>query len=317
MNCDDFDRLLGALLDGTCEPSEWRQAQPHVTTCARCRRLHDALSGRADTLDEAAHEALTASIVARTSGGTCAAARDRLCEHVDGALAGFDRDLVEGHLTRCPECAALAGALVRSARVLPTLAEVAPPAWFEQRVLAVTSRRQAEPSPFERLLAWLSRAAARPRFSVEVAYVATLVLMLVLGDPVKAVRSTAEFGASYVAPRTEAIVLRVAERVETARRFGAETVAGAAGVTAKPVSASAAWEASVGAVRRWFAESLTTPVQALLARMFEWVQGALAAVRDLVDGIFPADGEPSVPAARPDSRGARSTEPCGPAVRLT
>lgn len=317
MNCDDFDRLLGALLDGACEPDDWRQAQAHLAGCARCRRLHDALSGRADTLDEADHEALTASIVARTSGGTCAAACDRLCKYVDGALAGFDRTLVEGHLTRCADCTALAGALARSARVLPSLAEIAPPAWFELRVLAVTSRRQAEPSPFERLLAWLSRAATRPRFSVEVAYVATLVLMLVLGDPVKAVRSTAELGASYVAPRTEAIVLRVAERVETARRIGAEAVAGAAGVTAKPVSAPAAWEASVGAVRQWLAGNVTMPVQALLARMFEWVQGALDSVRGLVDGMFPAEGEPAGPAARPDSRGARSTEPCGPAVRLT
>jgi len=147
MNCADFDRRLDALLDGTCPPEDWRPADAHAAECARCRDLLDALGGRSEAgaLDEAGQASLTASILAATSVRPCAAARERLCDYVDRTLAAFDRSLVKAHLERCGSCAALAGALARATAVLPTFAELAPPASLTGRVLAATSRRVAEP----------------------------------------------------------------------------------------------------------------------------------------------------------------------------
>ena len=312
MDCRDFDRLLGALLDGACTPDEWRRAEAHLAGCVRCRRLHEALSGRADTLDDAAHEALTASIIARTSGSSCDAARDRLCDFVDGALPSFDRGLVADHLARCPECAALTSALERSTRVLPVFAEVEPPAWFTSRVLAATIRRQPEPTFGSRVVAWLARAASRPRFSLEVAYALTVVLMLALGDPVKAVRSTSELGVSYVQPRAEVLVEKVAARLEGVKRIGAETAAAVSSIQSRPDALTATWERATGAVLRWLADNLAAPVRALVARMFTWMRGGL----DSLERYFRGDEAGATPAARPDSATGRMTEPSGRAMRL-
>ena len=106
MDCHHFDLLLDALLDGACSAAEWRRAEEHLAGCARCRQLFDALGGRADTLDEPGHASLTAAILDRTSGSPCLASRERLCDYVDGALAGLDRDLVGAHLAHCPPCSA-------------------------------------------------------------------------------------------------------------------------------------------------------------------------------------------------------------------
>ena len=313
MDCHHFDRLLGALLDGACTPDEWQLAETHLAACARCRRLHEALSGRVDTLDEAGHAALTASIVARTSGGTCAAAHDRLCDFVDGALAGFDRTLVEGHLARCADCTALAGALARSERVLPSFAEIAPAAWFTSRVLAATSRRQSQPALGRRVAAWLARAAARPRFSVEVAYVCTLVLMVLLSDPVKAVRATTERGVSYLQPRAEVVVLQVSGRLADIRRLTAEAAGAVVSTARRSDSSPAAWDAGVGAVRRWFTENLGAPVRAIFERMFRWMRAAFDTFERLFLGSEPGTQPPGVP----DSGAPLDTEPSGSAVRLT
>jgi len=313
MDCHLFDRQLDALLDGACAPVEWRDAQAHLADCARCRRLFEALSGQIDMLDEAGHAALTASIVARTCGSTCAACRARLCDFVDGGLAAFDRALVEPHLTRCPACSALAGALARSTFVLPSFAEIAPPGSFADDVLAATSRREAEPSLGERLAAWLARAAARPRFSLEVAYVVTLLGILLLGDPVRAVRSTTERGASYVQPRAEIVVQQLAGRLAGVRRVSAETAGAVASVVGRPDTLAARWDAGVSAVRRWLHANLGAPIGAIVERVFQSIRAAFDALDGLVRTIQPGAPQPSPPA----SNAVRATEPSGPAMRLS
>lgn len=313
MDCHQFDRLLDRLLDGACDGAEWRRAQAHLADCARCGRLFEALSGQVDTLDEAGHAALTATIVARTSGSTCAACRDRLCDFVDGGIAALDRALIETHLAGCHDCDALAGALARSTRVLPSFIEIAPPASFAGSVLAVTSRRESEPSPGERLAAWLARAAARPRFSLEVAYVVTLLLILLLGDPVKAVRGTAERGVSYVQPHAGVIVQQLTARLAGVQRLGTETAGAVASATKRPDALATGWDAGVSAVRQWLFANVGAPVRALIERVFQWMRAVLDGLQGLVQKRLPATSPPGPPA----SKAVRVTEPSGAAVRLT
>lgn len=188
MNCETFDHRLDALLDGVCDTDEWREAEAHASTCPRCRRLLDGVAGRGDALEEQDADEFTVSILARTSGSACATARDRLCDFVDGELAAFDRELIAAHLEHCTPCTELAEELARLHSLLPAFAELPAPAALERQVILATSRRPVRETTESRVWAWLSQAAMRPRFALEAAYVCTLLLVLVFGDPVKAFR---------------------------------------------------------------------------------------------------------------------------------
>jgi anti-sigma factor RsiW len=171
-------------------------------------------------LDAGGHEALAQAILARTSGSGCAAAHDRLCDFVDDALAPFDRSLVDGHLAHCPGCAALAAALAEASGVLPSFVSLSPRTSMVADVLRVTSRRPAEPTLGDRLSAWLARAAARPRFSLEVAYVLTVLLLVVLGNPVDAFRDA----SVRVEPRVAAVASAVGRPIAKVLAAGEGTL---------------------------------------------------------------------------------------------
>lgn len=313
MDCHDFDRLLDALLDGACSPAEWRRAETHLAGCARCRQLFEALSGRSGSLDEAGHASLTAAILERTSGSACLAARDRLCEFVDGALPAIDCGLVESHLDHCQSCSALVAALARSAAVLPSFAALMPPASLSDDVLAATSRHRAEPGIGERLAAWLAQAAMRPRFSVSVAYVATLLIVLILGDPVKAFRRTVDQGAVYVQPAVVAVGEQVVAGLSSARRMGVESIGTLTSLAQRPDSASRGWDAGLSAVRQWLASNLGAPLAAVLERLTQWIRAAMDAVVRLVR---PQPPEHS-PSAAASPRAPAATEPFRQPVRLS
>jgi len=313
MDCHEFDRRLDALLDGACAPGEWHDTQAHLAGCARCRRLFEALSGQIDVLDEAGHATLTASVLERTCGSACAACRGRLCDFVDGDLAAFDRALVDSHLAGCPECRALAGALARQTLVLPSFADLAPPASFAAGVLAVTSRCEPHPSLGDRLAAWLTRAAARPRFSLEVAYVVTLLLILLLRDPVRALRSTTERGASYVRPRAEIVAQEMTERLAGLRRAGTDAATAMTSLAHRPDARATSWDAGVSAVRSWLHANLGAPIGAIVERVVQSVRSALDALEVLLRRIQSGAPQPSPPTSKP----GQATEPSGQAVRLT
>jgi predicted anti-sigma-YlaC factor YlaD len=319
MNCAEFDRLLDSLLDGTCSPDEWRRAEAHRGGCARCRQLLDALSGRStsDLLDEAGHASFTAAVLARTSGSPCVAARDRLCDYVDNALPSFDHGLVEAHLERCQSCSALAGALARANAVLPLFAELVPPGSLATAVLAATSRRGAQPSIGEQVAAWLARAAMRPRFSVSVAYVATLLIVLVLGDPVRAVRQTMDQGSAYVQPVVVAVGEQIVARMDGARRLGAETISAASALTERPEGAAVNWDAGVSAVRKWLAANLGAPLASAIERVSQWIQQTMDALARLVRGEPAAPTPPAASSPQTPARTSGPAEPFRPPVRLS
>lgn len=291
MNCESFERRLDDLLDGRCAAGEWREAEAHLAGCPRCRRVFEAVSGRADDMDAAGHESLARSIVERTTGGGCAAARDRLCDFVDGTLAAFDRDLVGGHLDHCPGCARLAAAMAEATSVLPSFATLSPRYSLVPGVLAATSRRRASPTLGDRVSAWLARAAARPRFSLEVAYVLTVLLLVVLGNPVDAYKEA----AVRVRPRVSAVANAVSAPLDRLRAAGEEKLTIVGQAIAPKAGASGGVNAGRALLWQWWQTYVDAPVRSFLVRASAWATG-------IVDAAWKAmhrpGSEPSPPPAR-------------------
>jgi hypothetical protein len=240
-------------------------------------------------LDASGHEALTRAILARTSGNACGSARERLCDFVDDTLAPFDRSLVDGHLVHCAACANLAEALAESAAVLPSFASLAPRTSVVFDVLRATSRRPPEPGLGERLSAWLGHVAARPRFSLEVAYVLTVLLLVVLGNPVAAFRDA----SVRVEPRVAAVASAVGRPIAKVRAAGGETLTSVGrAVTPKAEAVPTFAQGRVLLSQLW-QTYVDAPVRTMVLQVREW---AKAAVREL-STIVGAKG--SEPPARP------------------
>jgi hypothetical protein len=117
----------------------------------------------------------------------------------DGPLDDQTRALVAGHLEHCAECRAIAATLTETRAVLATLVEIEPGVAFTADVVAATSgsripaRRPKHHGLSERwawagelrgrvAAAW-QRMLARPRLSLELAYLATVLLVVANGNP--------------------------------------------------------------------------------------------------------------------------------------
>ncbi len=302
MNCQDFDRRLEALLDGACAEAEWLEAESHLAGCSRCRALLEGAAGRGPVLDEAGQASLAASVMSKTGGDPCGSARDRLCGFVDGALEPFDRDLVAGHLLRCAPCAELADALARSAAVLPSLAMLTPRGRFVFDVLGATSFRPAEPSVLDRLGVRLRRAAMRPRFSLEVAYVLTLLLAIVFGNPVKAFKDTASKAEAYAQPRVDVAVERMAAPLAAARATGQTVVGKTVGRFTSVASAAAPPAGFIESAQRWWENGVVQRVRSMLGAAAGWLKATQELANDLAARLFgkqPAGGGPAEPRPAP------------------
>ena len=180
MDCPGFLDRLDALLEGRLPEEERRAAAEHLRGCARCRGIEKAFREGPGDLALEPPPGLAAAVLERTSGPACRSAQARLCDHADGSLDPVERELVQGHLNRCPGCAGVARALAWMDRELPALAEIEPGPGFAQRVLARTTRlrRRAARPPEIRPRLW-----QRPRIAWEAAYAGTVVLLLLFGTP--------------------------------------------------------------------------------------------------------------------------------------
>lgn len=148
-------------------------------------------------------EALVASILARTSGAPCAGIEDRLLARSDGALAAGELELVDEHLAHCAGCRELAEALAILKTELPALAEIDPGPWFTAQVLHRTvAAGRTGPTWSSRLRESWRALARRPRFAVEIAYVAAMFLVLVIGSPAPLLREFREKPAIFPAAGT-------------------------------------------------------------------------------------------------------------------
>ncbi len=136
------------------------------------------------------------NVMARTAGSACDRACDQLPDLADGQLQGLDKQLVQAHLEHCTGCRTVAVVLGWVQPMLIDLAELDPGPAFTQAVVARTSgavhpltraaRRGETVGPLnviDRVGRWWQEQIFRPRFALEVAYVATVILVLLTSIP--------------------------------------------------------------------------------------------------------------------------------------
>ena len=158
-------------------------------------------SGDSRNNDRNRDERFLQDVLARTSGPACDRASRQLSDLMGGGLADTDRQLVQAHLEHCDPCRALAVTLGWLEPLLPQMAEIDPGPAFTARILATTSKRAPAIAPFpavptgpagvmDRVGSWWDRQILRPGFAAQLAYAATVVLVLltsVPGAPLKGV----------------------------------------------------------------------------------------------------------------------------------
>jgi len=136
------------------------------------------------------------NVMARTSGSPCERACSQLPNLADGVLEDMDRQLVQAHLEHCTSCRSVAVVLGWVQPMLTDMAVLDPGPAFTQSVVARTSgavhplakaaRRGETVGPLgviDRVGRWWQEQFFRPRFAMEFAYVATVVLVLLTSVP--------------------------------------------------------------------------------------------------------------------------------------
>jgi len=177
------------------------------------KRWDDLLEGCSAAATPADAPDLTAAVLARTSGSACGRAGGLLAAFADGAPDLGDAQLLHAHLDRCPACRALAATLAWLAPELRGMAEVAPDPAFLADVLAATARLRASAAARARrqarfagrleavtrpVDAWWRRQLERPRFALEFAYVATMILLALCATPLSPLRSAPQKALAVV-----------------------------------------------------------------------------------------------------------------------
>lgn len=136
-------------------------------------------------------------VLANTSGSACDRACEQLPDLTDGRLTGLDRQLVQSHLEHCSGCRQVAVTLGWMGQTLPAMAEMDPGPNFLAGVLARTTAasdeatieaQNAERRPmvsprWQQIQQWFERMYQRPSFNLEMAYVATVLVVLLTAFP--------------------------------------------------------------------------------------------------------------------------------------
>ena len=151
------------------------------------------------------------NVMARTSGSPCERACSQLPDLADGLLEDLDRQLVQAHLEHCTGCRSVAVVLGWVQPMLTDMAVLDPGPSFTQAVvmrtsgavhpLAKAARRGETVGPLgviDRLGRWWQEQMFRPRFALEVAYVATAVLVLLTSVPGAPLQNEAQHAQEMV-----------------------------------------------------------------------------------------------------------------------
>lgn len=143
--------------------------------------------------DPGRDERFVQEVLARTSGSGCSRALAMLPDLAEQGLPDLDRRLVQTHLEHCASCRAVAVVLGWLGSELPALAVVDPGPAFTARVLAATSTAAAVQAERRRLVGaaglmdrlgrWWGQQILRPYFPLQVAYAATVILVLLTAGP--------------------------------------------------------------------------------------------------------------------------------------
>jgi len=161
-------------------------------------RAHEPTIRRA-ILTPTQRRAMTMAVLAQTSGSVCERATTLLGGQFDEPADEQTSALLAGHLEHCDSCRAVAHTLTDLRPLLASLSSIEPASNFTADVIAATSgRRTAARIPawsrLSRRWTWAvtfgdraasawQRVLARPRLSLELAYLATVLLVVVVGNP--------------------------------------------------------------------------------------------------------------------------------------
>jgi hypothetical protein len=192
MECRECRSRLEDYLIGNLSAELAEATGNHLADCEDCRELLAARAPQPRELDPQESLDLTENILARTSGSACERAHEMIGNETDAPLCELDAELLRAHLDHCDDCEALAEAVAWSGALLPAMAALEPDPAFLRDVLRATSERESEatlPPLLERLGEWWQRLWRRPRFSLEVAYVGTLLLILLFALPFSPARN--------------------------------------------------------------------------------------------------------------------------------
>jgi anti-sigma factor RsiW len=237
MDCSGFENILADFQEGKLSPHEQSASERHLEECARCRRLLDIVCGNLDILPAGARDEFARSILEYTSGPVCGGIESRLCSFVEGGLSKEQSQLVALHLEHCNDCKSIAAVLRELQDVLPTMAEIQPDESFTREVVRLTGgRRYHRGSLANRLLTWWNGMVQRPRFSLEAAYVGTLILVLLFSVPFLPFRNFAtETAPAKIQPATSRLVA-ISENTKAPVTNGLKTIETTAALHGQAVS---------------------------------------------------------------------------------
>lgn len=257
-DCALVDTWLDDWLAGHVPAQVAQRIANHLAGCPRCQRLaaivrDDELragefdgspafgDGQGGDAEPGRRGDLVSAVLSQTTGSPCARAEALLPALADDELDAGSREILQAHLAHCDGCTRLLAALQEAARVLPALAEIQTPPGFAERVLHATTAAPSSRAFGGAAWEWTLRILARPRASLELAYVATVLLVVLLGNPVAAFyqaeqRASQLAGAVPVAHLSEQLGI-----TEAAAGTLGRIVAGVASVFSAVQSQIAAW----------------------------------------------------------------------------
>jgi predicted anti-sigma-YlaC factor YlaD len=209
-------------------------------------------------------------VLKATSGAPCDKIEKWLVD--EAWSAGTTRPWVREHLEDCSPCRSLEAALVELRRELPRLASLPVETGFTERVLRKTL------PPRQRFARWSTslwrRWLVRPRFASELAYVLTVVLIVLVGSPSAPLRALSE-------TRDGRVTVEHLER-------DLQTAASTLGARVPKAELTAVWSFVEGTTRL-VGESLDEGVEAVRGG---WA-GGLAFGKSLFRAIVDGDERPS------------------------
>jgi predicted anti-sigma-YlaC factor YlaD len=194
MDCKSWQDRLDDFLSDRLPAAERRLVQEHLAVCSHCQDLLSAVRRNLAILSQPEQQNLTTEILARTSGPACGRAQQMLAEMVEGSLPASEAQLVRGHVEHCSECEELAVTLTWLLPELRQMGALEPDRAFTADVLRATRaiRRRSWRAWLPDLTAWWRRQIARPQFSLQAAYVGTMLLVLLFGTPISPFKQAPE-----------------------------------------------------------------------------------------------------------------------------